>query len=80
MAKRDISNNMIDDDMIDKVAGGAMMKPKKYRFSCTRCHHSWTETTNHPERVMGCKRCGWWYQTLEDDGNNEKQCVVYEEA
>lgn len=78
-----MDENMMDDDMIEKVVGGANKvgaKSKKYRFWCTRCGHSWTKVTSAPEEVHGCPRCGWWFENLEDNGDYKKECIKYTDA
>lgn len=71
----------IDDSELEKIAGGAISlnyeSNDKYLFICTRCGNHWTGNDENPKHVHGCKKCGWWFQTLKDDGNWKRECVAY---
>ena len=55
-------------------------KEKKYHFNCTKCKHEWDKViTCSPRDVHGCPKCGWWFESLKDNGNWEKECVKYSE-
>ena len=55
-------------------------KEKKYHFNCTICKNEWEKViTCSPRDVHGCPRCGWWFESLKDNGNWEKECVKYSE-
>ena len=63
---------------MQKVAGGAN-KGKlndKYLFWCEKCGHKWTGN-DKPEDVHGCPSCGWWFESLKDNGNWKKECIKY---
>ena len=70
---------LTDENELEKIAGSAISSKShdKYLFMCTKCGYLWTGNDSDPTKVHGCKRCGWWFQTLEDNGNWEKECVTY---
>ena len=82
-----MSIRKMDKSEINKISGGAnqergqdLDKPlKKYRFRCTICGYTWAMKSHSPENECGCPRCGWWFESLEDNGNWEKQCIKYQE-
>lgn len=70
---------LTDENELNKVAGSALIYESndKFLFICTHCGYFWTGNDGDPTKVHGCKRCGWWFKTLKDNGNWEKECVAF---
>lgn len=74
----------LNDQSLDKVSGGARGVYKQaYEFRCKKCRYRWKKTTANPGDVHGCPKCGWWFESV--DGNRDengdlkfdRECIEY---